>query len=88
MLRISRDGAIHGSTCLRLEGDLAGPWVDETSRICEAIIANGERLQVDLAQVMFVDRAGVRLLAGLKERSAVLEHCSAFLKAQLHSAAK
>jgi anti-anti-sigma regulatory factor len=83
MLRISRDDTNNRSVSLRLEGEMTGPWVDETDRICEAIIGSGQRLRIDLSQVAFVDRAGVELLGSLKKRKAVLDHCSPLLRAQL-----
>ena len=84
MLRISRHDTNNRSVSLRLEGEITGPWVDETDRICEAIIGSGQHLRIDLSQVAFVDRAGVELLGSLKKRKAVLDHCSPLLRAQLH----
>jgi anti-anti-sigma regulatory factor len=86
MLRISRGNANNGCVSVRFEGEMTGPWVAETSRVCETIIADGHRLRLDLAQVAFVDRAGVELLASLKKRDALLDHCSPFLAVQLRSA--
>lgn len=83
MLRISRDNADDGLVTLRLEGEISGPWVTETSQLCEGIIANGQRLRIDLADVTFADRTGVELLGNLQTRQAMLDHCSPFLTAQL-----
>lgn len=83
MLRISRDNDNSGLVTLRLEGEITGPWVDETSRLCEGIIANGQRLRIDLADVTFADRTGVKLLGNLRTRQAMLDRCSPFLSAQL-----
>jgi anti-anti-sigma regulatory factor len=88
MLRISRDEATNGCMNIRLEGELTGPWVEETRRVCKAATAHGYKLRLDLAGVTFVDRAGLKLLTGLQKINAVLENCSAFLKAQLHSVEK
>ena len=88
MLRISRDGATNGYANIRLEGELTGPWVEETRRVCKTAMAHGHKLRLDLAEVTFVDRAGLKLLTGLQKINAVLENCSAFLKAQLHSVQK
>jgi anti-anti-sigma regulatory factor len=84
MLRISHDESANGWVNIRLEGELTGPWVDETRRVCEGARANGQKLRLDLAAVTFVDRAGLKLLTGLQKIDAVLGSCSAFLKAQLH----
>jgi len=86
MLRISLGNAKNGCVSVRVEGELTGPWVAETSRVCETIMAAGHRLRLDLAQVAFADRAGVKLLASLKKRDALLDHCSPFLTVQLRSA--
>ena len=83
MLRISRDETINGSVNVRLEGALTGPWVEETKRVCEAAAARGDKLRLDLEEVSFVDRDGLKLLAQLQKTNAVLENCSAFLEAQL-----
>ena len=83
MLRISSDNANDGRVTLRLEGEISGPWVDEASRLCETIIANGQQLRIDLADVTFADRTGVELLGKLRARQAMLDHCSPFLTAQL-----
>jgi anti-anti-sigma regulatory factor len=88
MLRISRDEATNGCVNVLLEGELTGPWVEETRRVCEAATAQGHKLRLDLAGVTFVDRAGLKLLTGLQKIDAVLENCSAFLKAQLHAVQK
>ena len=84
MLRISCDEATKGCVNVLLEGELTGPWVEETRRVCETVTAQGHKLRLDLAGVTFVDRTGLKLLTGL-QNNAALENCSAFLKAQLHS---
>jgi anti-anti-sigma regulatory factor len=85
MLKISHDNIDNASVILRLEGEIIGPWVDETSRVCERIMSKGQRVRMDLRQVTFADRAGVELLGNLAKREALLDNCSPFLKAQLHS---
>ena len=84
MLRISRQTTARSVT-LRMEGEITGPWVDETDRVCASAIAAGGRLRIDLAQVTFVDRAGIELLSKLRRDNAVLKNCSPLLKAQLRS---
>jgi anti-anti-sigma regulatory factor len=85
MLRISRDEATSGCVNVLLEGKLTGPWVEETRRVCETVTTQGHKLRLDLAGVTFVDRTGLKFLTGLQKINAILENCSAFLKAQLHS---
>jgi anti-anti-sigma regulatory factor len=84
MLRISRDEATDGCVNVLLEGELTGPWVEETKRVCEAATAQGHKIRLDLSGVTFVDRPGLKLLAALQKINAILENCSAFLNAQLH----
>lgn len=87
MLKISRNEIGNGSVTLLLEGAITGPWVNETSRVCEMIMFNGQHIRMDLAQVTFADRAAIELLGSLAKRQAQLYNCSPFLKAQLHSIA-
>ena len=83
MLRISQDKKTDGSVSVRLEGDLSGPWVDEMGRVCGVIVGNGQPLRIDLAEVIFVDRAG----DGIACQSAEAKRCArpllAFFSVQL-----
>lgn len=79
MLRISQDKNSNGWVGLRLEGELAGPWVAEVGRVCSGIVKSQQLLFIDLKEVSFVDREGIRLLAQTVE----LKRCSPFLREQL-----
>ena len=70
-------------TTVHLEGQVIGPWVEELSRVCEPILRNSARLSLDLSDVSFVSREGVRVLWGLRERHVALQNCSAFVAEQL-----
>ena len=85
MLKISHDDLGNGSVMLRLEGEITGPWVDETRRVCAIIMSKGQRIRMDLAHVTFADRAAIKLLERLGRRETLLDNCSPFLKAQLQS---
>jgi len=85
MLKISHDDLGNGSVKLRLEGQITGPWVDETRRVCAIIMSKGQRIRMDLAEVTFADRAAIGLLGRLERREILLDNCSPFLKAQLQS---
>jgi hypothetical protein len=83
MLRIvalerSGDGAT-----LRLEGRVIGPWVDELRRSCERYLATGATLTLDLGDVAFVERDGVRLLQNLVDGGVAVVNCPAFVCEQL-----
>lgn len=73
MLRITR---ISGQKCLtlKLEGKLAGPWVDEAEKTWRSVqqTAGDQPLSVDLNDVTFIDRAGERLLRQMHAVGVVL----------------
>ena len=90
MLRItggtSADRTID-SEALRLEGQVAGPWVEELRRVCNELIgmsgAADRPIVLDLTNVSFVDANGVALFRELTARQASLTNCSVFVAEQL-----
>ena len=87
MLRISLLTAPTGHTAtLRLAGQVRGPWVEELRRACEPILAQGERLLLDLTEVSFIDSDGVDLCRTLRNRKVAIMHCSPFVGEQLKGA--
>lgn len=68
---------------LHLEGRVIGPWVGELRRSCDEILASGAALTLDLAEVLFVERDGVRLLKKLVEGGVAVVNCPAFVNEQL-----
>ena len=68
---------------LRLEGELAGPWVTEVGRVCNGIVKSQQPLVIDLKEVSFVDREGIRLLASLLAQTVELKRCSPFLRERI-----
>jgi hypothetical protein len=78
MLETAGDGAM-----LSLEGRVIGPWVDELRRSCERILASGATLTLDLAEVAFLERDGVRLLKDLVDGGVAVVNCPAFVTEQL-----
>jgi len=83
MLKISKVEQADRTLTLQLEGRVVGPWVAELRRVCEAILAGGRRLRLDLAEVSFVDKDGVMLFLNLRARGAALQECSAFIEEEL-----
>jgi ABC-type transporter Mla MlaB component len=82
MLRISKlDGT--EATTLRLEGSLAGVWVEELRRLCETAMTQGETITLNCGGISFSDLDGVALLRELRRQGARLANCSPFLKFQL-----
>jgi hypothetical protein len=72
MLRIT---TLHddGRIVLKLEGRLAGPWVEEVDACWRAVAAAGDRpIDVDLRDVLLVDAAGEAELARMHRAGARL----------------
>ena len=78
MLRITTTNRI-GAIRLQLEGSLAGPWVDELSRVADRAFLRVAHVDLDLTEVGFVDDRGTALLCALVERGAVLQGRSRFV---------
>lgn len=71
---------------LRVEGRLTGRWVEELRGTCYLqALSEGIRLTLDLADVSFVDTAGIELLKELKNRSVTLLSPSPFVSEQLNA---
>jgi ABC-type transporter Mla MlaB component len=85
MLKIVGGEKAGEGTVLHLEGQVIGPWVGELARVCESALAAGEKVSLDLADVSFVSREGVRLLWTLRDRRVALLNCSHFVAEQLKS---
>jgi anti-anti-sigma regulatory factor len=63
---------------------LTGRWVEELRRTCDLHALNdGIRLALDLADVSFVDAAGIELLKELRSRSVSLLSPSSLVAEQL-----
>lgn len=83
MLKISRSESIEPTVTLRLEGRIVGPWVDELRQAGKAVLGEGHVLRLHLADVAFMDPAGVLLLGELQSQGAVLVAAPPFIAAQL-----
>ena len=86
MLRISEVGLSNGRKTLRLEGEVIGTGVAEVGQLVEKMLAAGEALTMDLAELLFVDREGVNLFRELAQRHVEFVNCSPFLNEQLKGA--
>ncbi|HMV87363.1 MAG TPA: hypothetical protein PLD20_08485 [Blastocatellia bacterium] len=83
MLRIVEEKATDGSTMLRLDGRIAGPWVEVLRESCKQFSPANGRVTLDLLGVSFADQAGVRFLLELDQRQFALFNCSPFLREQI-----
>jgi len=85
MLKIERSKSKNPGITLRLEGRVIGPWVEEVRKVSEKIIASGSTLALDLSEVTFLDREGIRLLQVLRQRQVTFLNSSVFVAEQLRS---
>ena len=85
MLKIVRVRADRESATLKLEGRLLGPWVEELRRACERFLAAGASVTLDLGDMSFADRDGIRLLRSLMDRDVGLTNASGFLAERLRA---
>jgi len=80
MLRITVVESSANAVTLRVEGRIAGPWLEELRRTCDAHRVNDSvQLQLELEDAGFVDAAGVAYLKELQAQGAGLIHISPFL---------
>ena len=85
MLKISRTEPAPGAVVLQLEGRVMGPWVAELRQACDHVLAANpaRRLQLQLADIEFMDAEGVALLVSLRAGGVSLMDCPPFAKEQL-----
>ena len=83
MLKISVQATAKGVMTLLLAGQVSGPWVAELERVCNNLLAQGGSLMLDLEEVSFIDREGIRLLRHLQQQHVTFVHCSPFVVEQL-----
>ena len=84
MLRITVVESSSNAVRLRVEGRMTGCWVEELRRSCELhALDDGIRISLDLADVSFVDAAGVELLKELRSHCVTLLSPSPFVAEQL-----
>ena len=90
MLRITRTEEAPHQIVLKLEGRLIEPWVDLLAETCWQCRPEGRRLPplvVDLGDVTFASKSGLKLLHRLQGEGVACVAWSPFLKtlAQHHS---
>ena len=80
MLRITVVESNARAVTLRVEGRIAGPWVEELRTTCNAHTSpEPVQLNLELEDVSFVDAAGVACLKQLQDRGVALSRVSSFL---------
>ncbi len=85
MLRVTVVESSSETVRLRVEGRVASSWVEELRKSCEVqALSDGIRLTLDLADVSFVDTAGIELLKELSLRCVTLINPSPYVAEQLN----
>lgn len=87
MLSISQTQVSDRSVTLKLEGRLAGPWVEELRQVGERVLNGMRTLKLDLGDVWFVDADGAVALRGFESRGVELTNRSAFVERQIKALA-
>jgi anti-anti-sigma regulatory factor len=88
MLRITVVESSSEAVKLRVEGRVTDRWVEELRRSCDVhALYDGIRLTLDLADVSFVDTAGIEFLKELRSRCVTLLSPSPFVAEQLKGVA-
>ncbi len=83
MLRITTLYPDAGHCLLRLEGRVAGIWVEELQRQCARELAHQRQLTLEMSGVRYLDQGARNLLWDLVDKGAILEKCSPFVSEQL-----
>lgn len=83
MLRISVASDSVQTIQFHLEGNLAGPWVEELRRLADDALAQKKAISLDLRGVRFVDVQGVALLREFSRRQISQVNCSPFVNQQV-----
>ena len=83
MLRISVASDSSQAIQFQLEGNLAGPWVEELRRLAADALSQKKAVSLDLRGVRFVDTLGVALLREFSRRRISQVNCSQFVIQQM-----
>jgi anti-anti-sigma regulatory factor len=79
VLRITSSTENDRPTTLKIEGRIAGDWVNELTRVVSMVVGTRCAIVLDMAGVTFVDQAGIAVLRDLQDRGIELVNCSDFV---------
>lgn len=85
VLKITKVASLDQEITLQLNGRVTGPWVDLLREYAEAVLAEGERLTINLENVHYIDDEGVRLIKSLMDREVQVD-APFFVAEQIRSA--
>lgn len=80
MLRISIAEQSEKSIRLALEGSLTNQWVNELRRMSDDALGQGKTLELDLANLRYIDQEGCLLLRDLAAQKVNHINSSAFVR--------
>ena len=80
MLRISIAEQTKESVRLAVEGSLTNRWVSELRKLSDAALEQGKTLELDLANLRYIDQEGCLLLRELAAQKVNHVNCSAFVQ--------
>ena len=83
VLKVAEGETPDGLTLLLVEGQVAGPWVEELRRVAGAVLDRPRGLVLDLGGVSFLDSCGVELIRNLGDRGVLTVNGSPFVAEQL-----
>lgn len=85
MLRITTIEERPNAVRLRLDGKITAQWAALLDRVCRAYIEQRKAVEIDCANVDFIDALGVRVLTRLPRGAVVLQDTPSFITQMLHS---
>ena len=83
MLKITRVVESSQKITLRLDGSVAGPWIELLRESAESVFAGGLQLTIDLENICFVDCEGLALMKTLLDQGAQQVNAPLFVAEQL-----
>ena len=83
MLKITRVASTNDEITLRLDGSVAGPWIELLAKSAESALAEGLRLTLDLENISFIDCEGLALIKNLMGRRVQQVNAPLFVAEQL-----
>ena len=83
MLKITRVASTNDEITLRLDGSVAGPWIELLAKSAESALAEGLRLTLDLENISFIDCEGLALIKNLMGRGVRQVNAPLFVAEQL-----
>jgi anti-anti-sigma regulatory factor len=75
MLRLTRTSPGTAEVVLKAEGQIVGDWVALLESECRELLATERSVALDLGDVSYLDRQGVRVLRELTRGSLTLVNC-------------